>query len=448
MKSDWIEKDEKCVWHPFTPSTKLGPSSHIMERAKGSFVFDSDGKRYFDSTSSWWCNLHGHCHPRLVRALSSQAETMDQVLFAPHSHKPGIELAAKLTKLLGDPMSRVFYSDDGSTAVETAIKMAIQYWKNVGQSDRKFFISLDRAYHGDTLGSVAMGSVAEYHQVFNVFSQISFKSTAPYCYRCPKGLKYPTCKIACLDEAKKIISEKGSSIAALVIEPLLLGAGGMILYPVDYVEELARLCREAGILLIYDEVLTGFGRLGTMFASEQIKQKPDIVCLSKGITSGMLPLGATVTSERIYEAFHADGDSSKAFYHGHTFTGNPLSISVALESLKIFEEDRVLERNRGLIEIMSKEALRFRELRLVGDVRHHGMVWAAELVLDKNQKTPPTPPNSLGWKIAERMWKLGFWVRPLANIVYVIPPYSTGTHDLNNFFSALYTEVERLGGEL
>lgn len=437
--SDFLNRDSLSVWHPFTPKPSSGPRS-VFVRGEGAYLFDESGKKFFDATSSWWCNLHGHCNPRLVSALSRQASQLDQILFAPHTHPIAVELAEELLKQLGQPFQRIFYSDDGSTAVEAALKMAVQYWHNRGENKRTRLLSLEMGYHGDTLGSVAISQISQYHHFFSSLLKPSLKAAAPYCYRCPVGLRYPSCEIACLESTEKLLDEHHDEIAALVVEPLIQGAAGMITYPKEYLEKIVSLCRNFGILIIFDEVFTGFGRTGTFFAFDQIKEKPDIVCLSKGLTSGMLPLAVTAASERVFEAFC--GSTEKTFYHGHTFTANALGCAVALESLRILREDDVLNRNQKLIEVFAKFTPRFEPLPNVGQVRHLGMVWAVELVRNKSTKEIFEPPNLVGWRVAEKLWQKGVWIRPLHNMLYLVPPYCTQEDELQDVLQLLYSELQ------
>lgn len=431
---------ERNVWHPFTPNPHQGPKA-LLTRAEGAYVYDDKGRKYFDATSSWWCNIHGHCHPRLVDALSRQARQLDHVMFAPHSHPKALELASKLTETLGAPFSRVFYSDNGSTAVETALKMAAQYWFIKGRHEKKRFVSMERGYHGDTMGAVSLSGTSEFHGPFADLSFSTWQATSPYCFRCPLDLQYPSCQIKCLNEILSTIEKHGSEIAGLVVEPLVQGAGGWVMYPAAYLEKLVEACRRHDILVIFDEVLTGFGRTGTMFAFEQTKVIPDLICLAKGLTSGMFPLGATVTTESIFEVF--DGGPSKTFYHGHTHTANALGCAVAVESLSIFSEDRVLARNVKLQEIMASQVAKFEALPHVAGARHLGMIWAMELVREKTEPYPVyEPANGPGWAIASEMWEAGYWIRPLGQVLYLIPPYCTTESELQSCFSVLYSAIE------
>jgi adenosylmethionine-8-amino-7-oxononanoate aminotransferase len=430
---------EEHVWHPFTTTPSPGPERALITRAQGAYVWDSNGRRFLDATSSWWCNIHGHGHPRLVSAIAKQAAELDHVMFAPHSHPKALALATALVEALGPPFSRVFYSDNGSTAVETALKIAAQYWQLKGEPQRTRYLSMDRAYHGDTVGAMSVTHLSQFQGPFDHLKFPVARATAPYCYRCPKGLAYPGCDIACLDEATREIKAQGESIAALIVEPLLMGAGGMIMYPREYLERLMRMCRERGILIIFDEVLTGFGRTGPLFAMEHIEARPDMVCLSKGLTAGMLPMGATVVTEPLYEAFV--GGPERTLYHGHTHTANATTCALALENLVMFQEERVIERNQTLVKMLAEAVTRFQSLSLVGDVRHLGMVLALELVTDRETKTVSEPANALGWSIAERMWERGYWLRPLNQMIYVMPPYCVTPGELQHLLDELYRAV-------
>lgn len=412
------------VWYPYTPIPFKGPREKIKS-ASLQYVYTQSGHKLFDGTSSWWCQLHGHSHPRLVKALQRQAEVLDHVMMAPHCHAPAQELAGALIEAMGKPFEKVFFSDDGSTAVEVAIKILMQYWQLKGEN-RKRFLSLKEAYHGDTLGAVALSGTEYFHGHFKEKNS-HFQGEAPYCFRCPVGKTYPSCKIACLGSVREALRANPKQFAGAIIEPLVLGAGGMLIYPQEYLEAFVGLCKEYQVPVIFDEVFTGFGRTGTLFAYEQISLRPDIVCLSKGLTSGMLALGATVTTEEFFKEFV--GSPEKAFYHGHTFTGNPLACAVAIESLKLLQEENVLERNKSLSLIMHNQRERFSNLPIVADVRHLGMIWAVEL---------KTVGNALGWEVCQKLWEKGYWLRPLHQMLYLIPPYASTTEDLEGVFQALY----------
>lgn len=419
------------IWHPYTPEPPIGPETTFV-KAEGQYVYSIDGKKYFDGTSSWWCNIHGHCHPRLASALADQAHTLDQILLSPHSHPVATELAEKLLERLPPNFKKIFYSDDGSTAVEAAMKMLLQYWHLKGE-DRKLFVSLSGAYHGDTLGAVSISDTPLFHHYFDTVKIPSLKVPQPYCYRCPLGKRFPECEVACADPLEITLKENAKQIAGFFIEPLVMGASGMVIYPKQYVDRALTLCKEYGVPVVFDEVFTGFGRTGSFFALDTNALKPDIVCLSKGLTSGMLPLGVTAVSGEIWDAF--TGGREKTFFHGHTFTGNGLSCRVALESLKLFEEERTLEKNQIFIDQMKKETERFVKLPVVGDVRQQGMIWALEL---------SDTHKEIGWQIAEELWKEGVWIRPLRQIIYFVPPYCSTTEDLHHAFDCLFRALARV----
>lgn len=422
---DWCQMDQRHIWHPFTPTPHFGPRA-LITKAKGAYLYDESGRRWFDATSSWWCVTHGHCHPRLVDALTRQAAELDQMLFAPHAHPRALELASQLLGHLPPSLERVFFSDDGSTAVEAAIKMALQFWRLKGER-RSQFVTLGLAYHGDTLGAAALGGIDLYHHDFGgALDRVQLP--APYCLRCPLEKTFPSCDIACGDS-----TAFGPSTAALVIEPLILGAGGMITYPKAYVEKVVKAARACGALVIFDEVFTGFGRTGTLFAMDHLLCKPDIVVLSKGLTAGMMPMGVTITTQDIFNVFC--GEASRAFLHGHTFTANALGCAVALESLKIFAEEDVLVRNEKKSAIMSEHRLGFGSLACVAEVRHLGMVFALECVHPQSRQPLST---EILWTVASRLWERGIWIRPLHNVIYYVPPYCVTDEELGWLMKELW----------
>lgn len=426
---------DRAIWHPYTPSPHRGPRA-VFKRAEGAFVYDTSGRRYFDATSSWWCITHGHCHPRLVNALSRQAGELDQILFSPHSHPVAMELATRLLERLGAPFEKIFFSDDGSTAVEAALKMAVQFWHNQGIRNRGLFVSLEGAYHGDTLGAVSVSQISQYHHYFDCLKMPTLK------------IPVPTSREEHIDEclhlAERAISPRAGEIAGLIVEPLVQGAAGMAFYPKRFLEGIVSLCRKNEILVIFDEVLTGFGRTGSFFAMDQLSVRPDIACLSKGLTAGMMPGAVTAVTGRIFDAFieSEDGAEEKTFYHGHTFTANALGCAVALENLKIFDEESVLKKNEALIRVLDSQREPFQGLRHVQNSRALGMIWAVNLVRDKMSNAAFQPANGPGWRIAEALWEKGYWVRPLGSVLYTIPPYCTAKSQLQEFFEVLYSELQ------
>ena len=419
----WIKKDLKYVWHPYTQmkDCRKVPPVFIKE-AKGIKLFDNKGNFYYDTISSWWCNIHGHNHPKIKQAVRRQMDRLDHVLFAGFTHEPAIKLAEKLVSITPKNLSKVFYSDNGSTAVESALKMSFQYWHNIGKKRKKYFVCLDYAYHGDTIGAMSVSGVDLFNKVFKPLFFSSFKVAAPYCYRCPAGKNSSCCKIECLEPLEKLLKTKNSEIAAMILEPLVLAAGGMIVYPVQYLKKVSQLTRKYNVHLILDEVAVGFGRTGRMFACEHAGVEPDFICLSKGLTSGTMPLAATLTTDKIYSAFYDDYEKIKTFYHGHTYTANPIACSVALASLDIFKQEKVLTRIKKIIPYFHQELEKFREFEFAGDVRYIGMIGALELV--KNKKTKEGFPfkQRIGVKIYQQGLKENLILRPLGNIIYFYLP--------------------------
>lgn len=420
-------------WHPYTSDSAPGPRE-LMVRASGSYVWTSQGHRLLDLTSSWWAVLHGHCHPALVGALSEQAARLDQVLCAPHIHPTALELCEKLLERSGPGFEKVFLSDNGSTAVEVALKLALQFWAQNGKPERRNFLVLDRGYHGDTLGAVMVSGAEDLHPYFDPDPTRALRAITPDCYRCPLQLTYPGCGVRCAESALDLLAKHRNEIAALIVEPLLMGAGGMVAYPKEYLERLVTACRENGVLVIFDEVFTGFGRTGTFFAHHAVQSKPDMVCLSKGLTSGMLPMGATVIGKGIFEGFQ--GGEQRKFFHGHTFTANGLGCAVALESLKIFDRDPVMEKVAAIASLFRRNIESLKSLSGVGDVRSCGAVLIVEL-----KDTASLIPSFIPWKIATQLWQRGFWIRPLRNVLYFVPPYSTDLGELE-------TAIEELGNAI
>jgi len=414
-------RDQRHLWHPYT-QMMLAPPPLPIVRGQGVYLYTEDGRKILDGISSWWVNIHGHSHPRLNEALARQAGELEHVLFAGCTHRPAVELAEALVAVLPTGLTRIFYSDNGSTAVEVALKMAYQYWQNLAQSQRRTFITLHHAYHGDTVGAMSVSEESAFSTPFKRLLFGTARADSPYCYRCPVGLKRESCRIDCLSDVERALREEGETVAAVVVEPMLQGAGGMIVWPPEFLRGICELCDRYGTLMIADEVLTGFGRTGRMFACEHAGVSPDIICLSKALTAGYLPFGATATTERIYEAFLSD-NRSKTFFHGHSYTANPLACAVALESLKIFRDENVLERVKTLEQQLSRRLDRLRALPHVGDVRVIGGVGVIELVRDNASAATGGYLDRIGPLLAAEFLRRGLLLRPLGNVLYFMPPY-------------------------
>jgi adenosylmethionine-8-amino-7-oxononanoate aminotransferase len=445
---DLVTRDHVVVWHPYTQMA-VRPDPIPIVRGEGVYLFTADGRRLLDGTSSWWVNIHGHSHPRLNEALAAQARQLEHVVFANCTHEPAVRLAERLVDLTPSGLTRVFYSDNGSTAVEVALKLALQYWANRGEPRRRRFITLHHAYHGDTVGAMSASEDSVFTRPFAPLLFDVVRAHAPYCYRCPLGLERATCHVECLGEAGPrrpalhadpaedvggVLSDPasetlasrlaafGDTVAAVLVEPMLQGAGGMIVWPREFLAGVRRLCNEHGVLMIADEVLTGFGRTGRMFACEHASVSPDIICLSKAITAGYLPLGATLATDAVYEAFLSE-DRTRTFFHGHSFTANPLSCAVANASLDLFEDERTLDRVRALEGWLERRLEPLRALPVVGDVRVIGGVGIVELVTDRATKSAGGYLDAIGPRLTAAFIDRGLLLRPLGNIVYLMPPY-------------------------
>lgn len=413
MKS-LLDRDRACLWHPYTQAlTATAPLP--VARAQGVYLYTEDGRRILDGISSWWVNVHGHSHPKLNEALAAQARELEHVVFAGCTHRPAVELAERLLALLPRGLTRIFYSDNGSTAVEVALKLACQYWQNQGQPNRRTFLTLHHAYHGDTVGAMSASEDSVFTRAFTPLLFPVVRAHPPYCYRCPLGLTRAACQIDCLSDLEARL-EGADSIAGVVVEPMLQAAGGMIVWPAEFLAGVRQLCDRYGTLLIADEVLTGFGRTGRMFASEHAAVRPDLVCLSKALTAGYLPLGATAATERIYQAFLSE-DRTKTFFHGHSYTANPLACAVGLASLDLFRENAVLERVQAL-ECQLRAGLEpLRSLPCVGDIRVIGGVGIVEL------ESPSAGYLDHRGDLSAAFLDRGLLLRPLGNVLYFMPPY-------------------------
>ncbi len=425
-----IQSDRKRLWHPFTQMQDWEKEeSLIIRSARGVWLTDIHGRRYLDGVSSLWVNLHGHRHPALDQALKQQVDRVAHSTLLGAANIPSIELAEEILRVAPKNLTRVFYSDSGSTAVEIALKMAFQYWQQNGRPRRRRFVHFVDAYHGDTVGSVSVGGIDLFHQVYK-----------PLLF---KGFKVPLNKIKPFEET---LRKHHPEIAGVVVEPLVQGAAGMATQPKGWLKQVERLCRRYGLLLIADEVAVGFGRTGTMFACEQEKVRPDLLCLAKGLSGGYLPLAATLASERIYKGFLGSYASKRTFFHGHSYTGNPLACAVALESLRLFRREKVLQRLKPKIRLFTQELKRFWELPHVGDVRQQGLMAGIELTQDKAKGTPYPWETKMGIQVCSALRAEGILLRPLGNVVVLMPPLVISREELNFLCRKTYTAVDRVTG--
>src|SRR5579864_7971170 len=412
------------VWHPFTQEA-LDPQPVPIEHGEGVYLYTRDGRKLIDAISSWWVNIHGHAHPLIANAIADQARKLEHVIFAGFTHDAAEELAWRLRGVLPQPLEHIFFSDDGSTAVEVALKMTLQFWRNLGKPRKTRFVALEHAYHGDTVGAMSVGADSDFVAAFQELRFPVYRVPSAYCFRCPVGKERATCDIDCTGPLTRLLEERHEEIAAVIVEPLLQGAGGMIVHPVEFLQRIRELCTRYDVLLIADEVLTGFGRCGKMFACELAGVAPDLICLSKGITGGVLPMGATVCTGEIHRAFVSD-DRSRAFYHGHSYTGNSFAAAAAIASLRIFESEPVFERISAIAKIHGERLAAIVKHPAVGDVRSIGTVAAIELRADDAGYSSRLRP-----KLYNFFLDAGILLRPLGNIIYVLPPYTVTADELH-----------------
>jgi len=404
------------LWHPFTQES-ADPAPLRIRRGEGVFLEAEDGRQILDAISSWWVNLHGHSHPAIAAAIAGQAARLEHVLFAGFSHEPAEELASRLGKIVPAPLRHIFFSDDGSTAVEIALKLAVQYWRNCGQPKKCRIVALENAYHGDTFGAMSVSDDSPFTAAFDSLRLPVLRTHSAYCAHCPVGLTRATCQIECLGKLERLLAERSHEIAAVIVEPLLQGAAGMIVHPEEFLAGIRRLATAHDILLIADEVLTGFGRTGRMFACGRAGVFPDIMCVAKGLTGGFLPLAATLTTDHVHDAF-TGADRARAFFHGHSYTANPIACAAANANLHIFDTEPVFERIAAIEQVHAARLPEFAAHPGVADVRHIGSVAAIEL------KVPDAGYlSSLRPRLYEFYLNRGVLLRPLGNVVYILPPY-------------------------
>jgi adenosylmethionine-8-amino-7-oxononanoate aminotransferase len=452
------ELDKKYIWHPFTQMKEwVSETPVIISEGRDCFIKDIYGKWYLDGVSSLWVNIFGHGKKEINAAINNQLEKIAHTTLLGLSNVPAIQLAAKLVEVVNtsliarektnlphsgrEGLRKVFYSDNGSTAVEVALKMAFQYWQHKGIDGKHSFAALKNAYHGDTIGAVSVGGVDIFHKAFGPLLFKTYKAPSPYCYRCELGREYPDCSMACLEKLEEIFSDHSGEIAAFIIEPLMQAAGGMLTSPPGYLKGARELCTRYNIIMIADEIATGFGRTGKMFACEHEGVVPDIMCLSKGITGGYMPLAVTLATEEIYRAFLGEFRDLKTFFHGHSYTGNPLACAAALACLDLFEKDEILESLNAKIAILESWLKDVMNLRHVGDVRNAGLMAGVELVRDKKTKEAYDWAEKIGWKVAYLARDKGVFIRPLGNVIVIMPPLVVSEKNLKQLLAVLKDSI-------
>ena len=441
--------DREHVWHPFTPmQTYAAESPLIIREARGCTLIDLDGREYLDGVSSLWCNVHGHRVEALDRAIRDQLDLVAHSTLLGLGNVPSIRLARRLVEAAPKGLTRVFFSDDGATAVEVALKLAFQFWRQATPAaPRKTqFLSLTMAYHGDTLGDVSVGDLERFHHLFAPLLFPTLRAPSPHCYRCPLGLNRETCKVDCVEVLVELVRANADTLAAVVIEPIVQGAAGMITAPEGYLRRVREVTRECDVLLIADEVAVGFGRTGTLFACDQEGVTPDLLCIAKGLTGGYLPLAATLATERIFEAFLGPPEAGRTFHHGHTYTGNPLGCAVALASLDLLRAPTGLPALPEKVARLGMWLDRLRESPIVGDVRHRGLMAGVELVEDRASRRSFPKSRSIGIEVCRSCREQGVLLRPLGDVVVVMPPLAVSLEEIDRIGATLAAAIGRAGG--
>ncbi len=425
----WLERDLAVLWHPCTQMREHPHTLPLVpiERGEGAWLLGRDGRRYLDAVSSWWTNLFGHAEPRIARAIASQAMQLEQVILAGFSHAPAVELAEQLLSIAPTqagraPLAKVFYADNGSAGVEVALKMAFHWFHNRGETRRTKFVALENGYHGETIGALSVGDIPLYRRVYAPLMCEAVFARSPDAYLAEPGESAADCAVRAAGSLETLLQDHSGEICALIMEPLVQCAGGMRMHDPIYLRRVRELCDAHGVFMIADEIAVGFGRTGTLFACEQAGVQPDLLCLSKGLTGGFLPLAAVLATQAIYDGFLGDS-RERAFLHSHSYTGNPLACAAALASLAIFREDDVLARNRATAARMAELAEPLSSLQHVADVRQSGMILAIELARNGDRHTPFDPALRIGLRAYRAALERGVVLRPLGDILYWMPPY-------------------------
>jgi adenosylmethionine---8-amino-7-oxononanoate aminotransferase len=435
--------DKKAIWHPFTQMADWEKDDPlVIERGEGNYLVDTDGNRYFDGVSSLWVNLFGHRRKEIDAAVRDQLGSLAHSTFLGLSHPPAIALAEKLLAVAPAGLSRVFYSDNGSTAMEVAVKMAYQYWQQRGRPEKSGFLALAEAYHGDTIGSVSAGGIDLFHKIFRPLLFPVHRIPTPHCYRCPYGLSRSSCGLHCADRMEDEIRRLAGTLAAVIAEPLVQGAAGMLLMPEGYLARLRAVTRACDVLLVCDEVATGFGRTGTMFACDQEGVSPDLMAVAKGLTGGYLPLAATLATEAVYRAFLGRYEEYKAFFHGHSYTANPLGCAAALATLGIFKREDVLGRVAVLSATLALELGRLADHPRVGDVRRKGLMAGIEIVADRGTKERHPAAWKVGQRVVREVREKGIIIRPLGDVIVLMPPLSSTEEEISGLVRAVSRAID------
>ncbi len=446
-RKDLVERDLAAIWHPCTQMRDHAGRDPTLPmiaiaRGEGACLIDQDGNRYVDAVSSWWTNIFGHANPRIAAAIKRQLDTLEHVIFAGFTHEPAVQLAEELIRVTPRCLSRVFFADNGSSAIEVALKMSFHYWRNVGKTNKTRFVALTGSYHGETLGALSVTDVPLYRATYAPLLHDPIFVQSPDCYGRDDGESWESHSTRALAHMREALARDAGNISAVIVEPLVQCAGGMRMYHPAYLTGLRELCDEFGVHLIADEIAVGFGRTGTLFACEQAGITPDFMCLSKGLTGGFLPLSAVLTNDAVYDAFYAEYTSGKAFLHSHSYTGNPLACSAALETLAIFRDEPVIQRNRTTAEHMARRLREFEGHTHVGDVRQTGMIGAVEMVRNRASRTPFAASDRRGLRVYRHALRRGVLLRPLGDVIYFMPPYVTTPQEIDRIFDVAHEGIE------
>ena len=424
LNAQWMQRDLNVLWHPCTQMKDHETLPLIpIRRGDGVWLEDFDGKRYLDAVSSWWVNVFGHGNPRINQRIRDQLDSLEHVMLAGFSHQPVIELSERLVQITPPGLDRVFYADNGSSGIEVALKMSYHYWLNCGQPGKKRFVTLSNSYHGETVAAMSVGDVALFTDTYKALLLDTIKVPSPDCYLRPEGMGWEEHSRNMFAAMEQTLAEHHHEVAAVIVEPLIQGAGGMRMYHPVYLTLLREACDRYGVHLIHDEIAVGFGRTGSMFACEQAGITPDFLVLSKALTGGYLPMAAVLTTDTVYQAFYDDYATLRAFLHSHTYTGNPLACAAALATLDIFRDDKVIEANQALAARMASANAHLAEHPHVAEVRQTGMAVAIEMVKDKASKTAYAWQERRGLKVYQHALSRGALLRPLGSVVYFLPPY-------------------------
>lgn len=440
------EKDLKYIWHPCSQMKdyeELPPI--IIDHGNGVHLYDKDGKDYIDIVSSWWCNLLGHCNPTINSAIKTQLDKLEHVIFANFSHEPAIALCDELIKIIPKGLSKFNFSDNGSASVECALKMAFQYQYQTGHPEKTRFMCFTDGYHGETIGALSVGSMDLYAKIYKPMLMDTIHIDAPDCYRCPYGKSRDNCNVECFEKAEQVFLKHAGETCGMIVEPILQGSAGMRIYPAMYLRKLRALCDKYNVLLISDEIATGFGRTGKMFAFDHAGISPDIMCISKGLTGGYMPMAITITTDKIYDAFYGDYGEGKAFMHSHTYSGNPLGCSAALAVQRIIKEENILEKaNVHAVYLHKKLCDALIEHPNVGEIRHIGLINGIELVASKETKEPLNQSLRTGYQIYKIALEKGLILRPLGDVLYFNPPLTIDKWDIDKAIEICLSSIQHV----